>query len=49
VFTAFIVYQLYRYSYTHDLGLILLSILDAFVILLAIHEYRLLRKHLPTH
>ena len=27
----------------------LLSILDAFVILLASHEYRLLRKHLPTH
>jgi uncharacterized membrane protein len=49
VFTAFIAYQLYRYSFTHDLGLIALSILDAFVILLAWHEYRLLRKHLPTH
>lgn len=49
VFTAFIAYQLYRYSYTHDMGLILLSILDAFVILLAVHEYRLLKRHLPTH
>ena len=49
VFGAFIAYQLYRYSFTHDVGLILLSILDAFVILLAWHEYRLLRKHLPTH
>jgi len=49
VFGAFIAYQLYRYSYTHDFGLILLSIFDLFVIYLAIHEYRLLRRHLPTH
>ena len=49
VFGAFIAYQLYRYSYTHDIGLILLSIFDLFVIALAVHEYRLLRKHLPTH
>jgi uncharacterized membrane protein len=49
VFGAFIAYQLYRYSFTHDFALILLSIFDAFVIYLAVHEYRLLRKHLPTH
>lgn len=49
VFSAFIAYQLYRYSFTSDVGLLLLSILDAFVIALAVHEYRLLRKHLPTH
>lgn len=49
VFSAFIAYQLYRYSFTHDPGLIILSIFDAFVIALAAHEYRLLRKHLPTH
>ena len=49
VFGAFIVYQLYRYSFTHDIGLILLSIFDLFVIYLAVHEYRLLRKHHPTH
>ena len=49
VFGAFIAYQLYRYSFTHDIGLILLSIFDAFVIYLAVHEYRLLRRHLPTH
>jgi uncharacterized membrane protein len=49
VFGAFIAYQLYRYSFTHDFGLVLLSILDAFVIALAVHEYRLLRRHLPTH
>ena len=49
VFGAFIAYQLYRYSFTHELSLIFLSVFDLFVIALAIHEYRLLRKHLPTH
>jgi uncharacterized membrane protein len=49
VFGAFIAYQLYRYSWTHDIGLIVLSIFDLFVIALAVHEYRLLRKRLPTH
>ena len=49
VFGAFIAYQLYRYSFTHDIVLIGLSIFDLFVIALAAHEYRLLRKHLPTH
>jgi uncharacterized membrane protein len=49
VFGAFIAYQLYRYSFTDEISLILLSIFDLFVIALAIHEYRLLRKHLPTH
>ena len=49
VFGAFIAYQLYRFSYTHDMVLIALSIFDLFVIGLAVHEYRLLRKHLPTH
>ena len=49
VFTGFIAYQLYRYSFTHDVGLILLSILDALIIALSWHEYRLLRRHLPTH
>jgi uncharacterized membrane protein len=49
VFSAFIAYQLYRYSYTHEIALIALSIFDLFVIYLAAHEYRLLRKHLPTH
>jgi len=49
VFGAFIAYQLYRYSYTHDLGLIVLSIFDLFVIALAAHEYRLVKRDLPTH
>jgi uncharacterized membrane protein len=49
LFGLFIAYQLYRYSFTHDVGLIALSVFDLFVIYLAVHEYRLLRKHLPTH
>ncbi len=49
VFGGFIAYQLYRFSFTGDIGLILRQIFDAFVIYLAVHEYRLLRRHLPTH
>jgi uncharacterized membrane protein len=49
VFGGFIAYQLYRFTFTHDIVLILLSIFDAFVIYLAVHEYRLLKHHLPTH
>ena len=49
VFGGFIGYQLYRYSYTHEVALLALSIFDLFVIYLAVHEYRLLRRHLPTH
>jgi uncharacterized membrane protein len=49
VFGLFIAYQLYRFTYTHDIALILLSIFDLFVIYLAVHEYRLLRKHVATH
>ena len=44
----FIVYQLYRYSYTHGAGLITLSIFDTFLMGLIWHEYRLLRRHLPS-
>ncbi len=49
VFGAFIAYQLYRFTYTHDFSLILLSVFDLFVIALAIHEYRVVKRHLPTH
>ena len=45
---AFIVYQLYRYSYTHSFGLIVLTVFDLIVIVLVWHEWRLLRKHLPV-
>jgi len=40
VFGAFIVYQLYRFHYTHSIWLIVITILDALVIGLAWYEYR---------
>ena len=48
-FAAFIVYQLYRYTYTHGVGLLLLTAFDLFLITLVWHEYRLIRRDLPTH
>lgn len=39
----FILYQLYRYSYTHGFGLIVLTVFDLVVIWLIWHEYRLVR------
>jgi uncharacterized membrane protein len=41
----FIVYQLYRFSYTHGLGLIVLTVFDVVVMGLIWHEYRLVRRH----
>ena len=48
VLTLFVAYQLYRYSYTHSLGLIALTLFDLVVIALIWHEYRLIRRHLPV-
>jgi len=48
VLGLFIVYQLYRYSYTHGAGLIVLTIFDILVMTLIWHEYRLLQRHLPS-
>jgi len=44
VMGAFIVYQLYRYSYTQSFGLIVLTIFDVFVIVLIWHEWRLVKR-----
>jgi uncharacterized membrane protein len=44
----FIIYQLYRFSYTHGTGLILLTVFDVLVMGLVWHEYNLIRRHLPT-
>jgi uncharacterized membrane protein len=41
VLGLFSVYQLYRFSYTHGAGLIVLTVFDIFVIGLIWHEYRL--------
>jgi uncharacterized membrane protein len=45
VFGAFIVYQLYRFTFTHGIGLIALSVFDLVVIWLIWLEYRALRSH----
>lgn len=42
---TFIVYQLYRFTYTHSIFLIFLTVFDIFLIYLTSHEYRLVRKH----
>jgi len=44
VFSMFILYQLYRYSFTHSLTLIIITVIDVLIIVLIWHEYRLLKK-----
>ena len=44
VFGLFIVYQLYRFTFTHSLWLLVLTAVDILVIWLTWHEYRYLRK-----
>jgi len=43
IFGLFIVYQLYRYSYTHSIWLLLVTVLDLIVIGLTWHEYKYLK------
>lgn len=45
VMFLFIAYQLYRYSYTGGVGLLILTGFDIVVIWLIWHEYRLVRGH----
>src|SRR5665213_156014 len=45
VLGLFIVYQVYRFSYTHSLGLVVLTGFDGVVMGLVWHEYRLIRRH----
>lgn len=45
VFVTFIVYQLYRFSHTHSISLLLITLLDIVVIWLTWHEYRYLQRH----
>jgi uncharacterized membrane protein len=48
VLALFVLYQLYRFSYTHGLGLIVLTVFDVIVMGLIWHEYNLMRQCLPT-
>jgi len=47
VLALFIVYQMYRYTLTHAVGLLLLTVFDLVVIWLILHEYRIVRQHRP--
>ncbi len=49
VFGLFIVYQLYRFSFTHSVFLLFITALDVVIIALAWHEYRYLHRHLQRH
>jgi uncharacterized membrane protein len=48
VFLLFVVYQLYRYSISHSVWLLLITLLDIVVIWLTWHEYRYMRERLPA-
>jgi uncharacterized membrane protein len=43
IFTAFILYQIHRYTLTHSVSLILITVIDLVVVWLTWHEYRYLR------
>ena len=45
---AFMVYQVYRWSYTHSAGLLVLTVFDAVVMVLIWHEWHLVRQHRPA-
>jgi uncharacterized membrane protein len=45
VLGLFVLYQLYRFSYTQGLGLIALTVFDVGVMGLIWHEYRSVRRH----
>jgi uncharacterized membrane protein len=44
----FMVYQVYRYSYTHSFGLLVLTVFDAIVMVLIWHEWKVVRQHKPA-
>ena len=48
VMALFIAYQLYRCTFTHSAGLIVLTVFDLVVMALIWHEYGRLRRHLPV-
>jgi uncharacterized membrane protein len=43
-FVLFIIYQCYRYTYTHSAFLIVLTVFDLAVVFLTWHEYQVLKK-----
>jgi len=49
IFGLFIAYQLYRFSFTHSVLLLLITVLDVVIIALTWHEYRYMRRQLLPH
>ncbi|MHB8453991.1 MAG: DUF2127 domain-containing protein [Acidiferrobacterales bacterium] len=45
VFALFILYQVFRFSVTHSLWLLVITLFDLIIIALTWHEYRYLRRH----
>lgn len=45
VFTLFIIYQLYRYTFTQSPWLLLFTVFDVVIIMLTVHEYNFLKSH----
>lgn len=48
VFSLFIVYQLYRYVFTHSILLMALTVLDVIVIGLTVHEWKYLERRVAA-
>lgn len=44
VFALFILYQMYRFTFTHSILLLFITVVDAIVIALTWHEWRYLRR-----
>ncbi|TPK86208.1 DUF2127 domain-containing protein [Mesorhizobium sp. B2-4-13] len=42
---AFMIYQVYRWSYTHSAGLLVLTVFDALVMVLIWHEWAVVQRH----
>ena len=49
IFGLFIAYQLYRFSFTHSVFLLLITVIDLVVIALTWHENMYLRRQLLHH
>ena len=44
VFSVFSIYQIYRFTYSHSISLVILTVFDILVIFLTWHEYHHLKK-----
>lgn len=48
VLGIFIAYQCYRFTYTHAIGLVVLTVFDVAVIWLVWREYQIVKKHISS-